>query len=95
MSANKFLFIGGPKDGKRETLPPNFYPFQMQCVQRTGIRTMPDPNSVFDPSFGITTHTYTAKVLKCGKTVYMHSSVSDLIEQLVKGYRYHRKPKYR
>ena len=64
--------------------------------------TPPDPivnlSKASDDSIGITTHTYTLKQTRGadGKVyqVAAHSSVTDILGALIKGYHYHRKPRY-
>ena len=94
---DKILFIGGPKDGKRERLP-NSTGLQFQCsIRSKSYDRFPDP--VTDLSFSVVTHTYEIKQFTDDNggriQVAVHSSVKNSMQQLIKGYRYHRKPRYR
>lgn len=93
--SEKILFIGGPKDGKREFLPDGQH--QIRCATRI----LPDSkNTVADfLAVGFQTHTFEIKRFRCEDgtelEIAVHSSVKDVMKQLVKGYHYHRKPRYR
>lgn len=92
--AERILFVGGPKDGKREVFHP--YGTQVQVVTPTFRQSLND--LTIDPqSVGITTYTYkiVQRTLPDGTIlrVAVDSSVKDLQTQLIKGYRYHRNPR--
>lgn len=97
MNDERILFIGGPKDGKREALPQTTRIHQLQTANFTRRDTFPSATPM--PAFGITTHTFEIKQLiaEDGSVlkIAVHSSVKDVMKQLVKGYHYHRKPRYR
>lgn len=86
------LFVGGPKDGMREEIPRAPGCVTFQCY----VQQVP---KFMSTSIRYDVHTYTLKkcVLVDGSEcmVAVHSSVPDLQAQLVKGYRYHRKKRYR
>lgn len=91
----KTLFIGGPKDGKRENIPlNNSTTLQVASMGFAGLNG-PIPTS---PAFGITQHTYSLKkfITQAGEelVVAAHSTIPNMMEQLVKGYRYHRNPRH-
>lgn len=93
--SDKILFLGGPNDGKRMLVPPSSHTIVMPVF------TTPNrcPSNVISASFGFTTHTFAIKELRLqnGTTakIAVHSSIKDPLEQLVRGYRYHRKQRYR
>lgn len=95
MKDERILFIGGPKDGLREAIPQATVYHQLQ-VPHYVQRNLGSLNSPM-PAFGITTHTFTIKrfVAEDGTElkIAVHSSVKDVMKQLVKGYHYHRKPR--
>jgi hypothetical protein len=93
MNASKTLFIGGPKDGKREVIPQHCgYAYQCATMVQPRDR-VPD---IADPLVGVTTHTYLIRPLVgengTAHQVAVHSSVTNVMEALLKGYRYNRKP---
>jgi hypothetical protein len=89
----KILFIGGPKDGLRQARPP-----AVTAIQYQSWRAAPQ-NSILGGSLGFTTHTYNLKRVAVGDNefveVAVHSSITNPMKQLLKGYRYHRNPRPR
>lgn len=95
--SEKILFIGGPKDGLRQRLPPAVtgHVLQTPVYERWGACPAVD-----FPRYNIVTHTYTLKRIYIGDQgefleVAVHSSVKDPMRSLIKGYRYHRNPRPR
>ena len=80
---NKVLFIGGPLDGQR----------RVWDTQGYAIRTIV-PNDQWkssDASFGFEEHHYQLQE-GFGYRVAVHSTVKNIMEALIKGYRHYRKP---
>jgi hypothetical protein len=91
------LFVGGPKDGKREDFPTQGG-YVQTAVLNPYTKAYPPP---FDDSLGIEVHTYQIKRFSDGEpdgTVFevaFHSTVKNPMAALIKGYRYHRKKRCR
>lgn len=93
----KTLFVGGPEDGKRKDWDWNF----RGPVLKVAHHPFYGDNSVSidDAIVGMNVHTYQLKKLfrdETGKNyeVAFHSSITNPMEALIKGYHYHRKPNY-
>ncbi len=92
----KTLFVGGPKDGKRECFPPNFggtiivysHPFYGADYD-----TFKQHNALV----GMDIHTYTLQKFRdtsgTDHVAAFHSSIANPMEALIKGYHYHRVPR--
>lgn len=95
--AVKTLFVGGPKDGKREIWPNHLGPY----VNVYAHPAYPDSLTTFnraDAIIGMDIHTYRLEKFKDNNyidfTVAFHSSIKNPMEALIKGYHYHRNPRY-
>jgi hypothetical protein len=90
----KTLFVGGPKDGKREVWPNSL----SAAAQVYSHRLYPDSATTFDRDkaiVGMNIDTYQLKQFTgADYPVAFHSSVKYPMEALIKGYRYHRNPRY-
>ncbi len=93
MKAKKILFVGGPSDGHRKPDP---------CVNYTNVAELKlNPAwltaAYEDDCVGYDVSTYTKKqfIGPNGQVyeAFFHSSITDPMEALLKGYHYHRNPR--
>lgn len=91
----KTLFVGGPKDGKREDWD---WGRSGPIAQVATYNVFHGPVVPIDQgTIGMDIHTYQLKQFRQNGTDYevaFHSSVTDPMKALITGYHYHRKPRY-
>jgi hypothetical protein len=92
----KTLFVGGPKDGKREFFPQNYgdtIKVYSHPLYGADYDTFKRDNALV----GMNIHTYTLQKFRDSSgadyTAAFHSSIVSPLEALIKGYRYHRAPR--
>lgn len=95
----KTLFVGGPKDGKREFFPTGYGDSIRVYSHHTAYGISADTFDRDDALVGMNIHTYELKRFRDENgndyAVAFHSSVKNSMEALIKGYRYHRSPRKR
>lgn len=92
---SKALFIGGPNDGRRMFLPLYHEPVIHVPVLQHAHESYPDCTTDSLTKY-VNMNTYTYNLHRFGPiTVAVASNVTDVMAQLVKGYRYHRNARRR
>jgi len=91
----KTLFVGGPEDGKRNDWDWHIHGPIIKMATYTALNGPVVP--LDEATIGMDIHTYRLqRFMGDGKTheIAVHSSIQNPMEALIKGYHYHRNPRY-